>query len=413
MEYANLSQTKVFFVEGSSASSKSFILQRMPMESFSHINAALMLESMTESVLITTADLRAPGPFILYVNAAFETMTGWSREEVLGKSPRLLQGPKTELGIFQDLSEKLEKGQVWHGRTVNYRKDGSEFRMEWSITPVRNEQGMIHQYLAVQKEVTEVVRMEKMLQESREAEKRRLQEIERSKRRLNKLIDTQKQTLSLFTKYVPAAIVKKALAENSTENIMISEKVEAALLFCDIRDFTAMIDGLSPDGVVKVLNVYYSFMSEVISDYNGQIIQFVGDEIFVAFGVPNSITDPEISAVHCAIAMKKRLKDINNELKEILEKAMCVGIGINFGSVIAGNLGSNDKLSYSITGSEVVVAKRIESLSRGLENIILISQSMFEKVKQVTLTENWRKIKIKGKEKKIRVYQVLEPRIKS
>jgi class 3 adenylate cyclase len=189
---------------------------------------------------------------------------------------------------------------------------------------------------------------------------------------------------------------------------MISEKVEAALLFCDIRGFTEMIDDLSPDQVVKVLNVYYSFMSEVISDYNGQIIQFVGDEIFVAFGVPNSITDPEISAVNCARAMMRRLADINEQLREFLEKDMCIGIGINFGPVIAGNLGSNDKLSYSITGSEVVVAKRIESLSRGLENIILISQSIFEKVEPVAITKTWRKIKIKGQKKKIRVYQVLD-----
>jgi adenylate cyclase len=106
--------------------------------------------------------------------------------------------------------------------------------------------------------------------------------------------------------------------------------------------------------------------------------------------------------------MMRRLADINEQLREFLEKDMCIGIGINFGPVIAGNLGSNDKLSYSITGSEVVVAKRIESLSRGLENIILISQSIFEKVEPVALTKTWRKIKIKGQKKKIRVYQVLD-----
>jgi class 3 adenylate cyclase len=149
-------------------------------------------------------------------------------------------------------------------------------------------------------------------------------------------------------------------------------------------------------------------MSDVISDYNGQIIQFVGDEIFVAFGVPNSIDDPEISAVYCAVAMLNRLKDINWELHDILQEEMCVGIGINFGSVIAGNLGSADKLSYSITGGEVVVAKRIESLTRGLENVILISDSIYEKVQEVALTKNWRKIKIRGKNKKVKVYQVLD-----
>ena len=383
------------------------------MDGMDHIDPAHMLESMSESVLITTADLMSPGPFILYVNAAFEKMTGWDRNEVIGQTPRILQGPKTELGIFQNLKDTLEQGEVWHGRTVNYRKDGSEFHMEWSITPVKNDKGTIHQYLAVQKEVTEIVLMERKLQESREAEKRRLQEIERSKRRLNKLIDTQNQTLSLFTKYVPESIVKKALAKENEENIMMNEKVEAALLFCDIRDFTGLIEDLSADQVVKVLNVYYSFMSEVISDYNGQIIQFVGDEIFVAFGVPVRINDPVLSAAKCAMAMIRCLKAINQELAQFLSKEMSVGIGINFGSVIAGNLGSSDKLSYSITGSEVVVAKRIESMSQGFQNIVLVSTSVFDKVKEVMLTKKWRKVKIRGRSKKIKVYQVLPSRYES
>ena len=85
-------------------------------------DSALMLESMTQSILITTTDLDAPGPFITYVNRAFEKMTGWSREEVIGKSPRLFQGPKTDLEIFSDLREKLNKGEIWKGRTINYKK---------------------------------------------------------------------------------------------------------------------------------------------------------------------------------------------------------------------------------------------------------------------------------------------------
>lgn len=85
----------------------------MKIEGSQHIDAELMLESMTESILITTADLEAPGPYIIYVNPAFELMTGWSREEVLGKNPRILQGPLTEHGIFQDMRHKLERGEVW------------------------------------------------------------------------------------------------------------------------------------------------------------------------------------------------------------------------------------------------------------------------------------------------------------
>ena len=87
---------------------------------------------------------------------------------------------------------------------------------------------------------------------------------------------------------------------------------------------------------------------------------------------------------------------------------MEVGIGINFGSVIAGNLGSDDKLSYSITGGEVVTAKRIESLSQGLANVILISESVFREVKDSIRAKAWGKVEIKGKNDKINVFQVMD-----
>ncbi len=369
------------------------------------IDAPLMLESMTESVLVTTADLESPGPFILYVNPAFEQMTGWMKEEVLGKSPRILQGPKTEFSIFKDLRKKLERGEVWTGRTVNYRKDASEFHMEWSITGIKNEHGKIYQYLAVQKEVTEIVYTERRLQMAREAEKKRLKEIESANNKLNRLITKQTQTLSLFIKYVPEPIVKKALSRDS-EDILVSEALQAALLFCDIRNFTSLIEGFEPQQVVQLLNIYYSRMSEVIRKFDGQIIQFVGDEIFIAFGAPLAIERPRLAAVRCALQMITQLQEINKDIAELYHKKLVVGIGINFGSVIAGNLGSDDKLSYSVTGEEVVTAKRIESLTRGLENVIFISNSVYQAVKKEVKSTAWGKVKIRGKKKKVKVYQV-------
>ncbi len=371
-----------------------------------NIDAARMLESMTESVLITSIDLDAPGPYILYVNPAFEKMTGWSREEILGRSPRFLQGPRTEFGIFKDLKESLEQGLVWSGRTINYRKDNSEFHMEWSITGIKNDQGEIYQYLAVQKEVTQIVLTERKLQQAREVEKVRIKEIEETNKKLNQLIAKQSQTLSLFIKYVPEPIVKQALAKK-TDSREVSKALQAGLLFCDIRNFTQLIDGLDPDQVVDLLNIYYSSMSEVITDHEGVIIQYVGDEIFVAFGAPLAIKNPNLQAVRCAIHMTKRLTEINKDLQVKFGREMAVGIGINFGSVIAGNLGSEDKLSYSITGSEVVTAKRIESLTRGLKNVILMSESVYSDVKHSIHSKAWGEVEIKGKNEKINVYQVI------
>jgi PAS domain S-box-containing protein len=371
------------------------------------IDSAIMLESMTESVLITTSDLDAPGPYIVYVNGSFEKMTGWHRDEIIGKNPRILQGPDTDLGIFHNMREKLSGGEIWSGRTLNYRKDGSEFYMEWSIVPVINDEGIIYQFLAVQKDVTNIVITEQRLQEVLEDERKRLLEIEITNRKLNKLIARQNKTLNLFKKYVPEPIMNKALRQKD-EDIRKGQKLDAALLFCDIRNFTPIAERLAPAQVVNLLNIYYSMMSEVINRYNGVINQFVGDEIFVSFGAPEAIQDPEISSVKCAIDMVQKLDEISNKLKSIIPERIVVGIGIHFGPIVAGNLGSDDRLAYSITGDTVNTAKRIESLSRELPNAILISQAIYNKTNDFISTKPWGEVHIKGKNEKINVFQVID-----
>lgn len=367
---------------------------------------ALMLESMTESVLITTTDLASPGPFVIYVNAAFEEMTGWKRQEIIGKSPRVLQGPKTEFSIFEDLEKKLEAGLVWSGRTINYRKDGSEFHMDWSITPIRTKDGVIDQYLAVQKEVTKIVLTEQKLQKAMDLEKKRLIEIQKTNQKLNRLISKQNKTLTLFRKYVPAPIIKKALAHRQ-EDVRQGEMLEVTLMFCDIRGFTGIAERLKPNEVVSLLNTYYSVMSDIIKTHGGVINEFVGDEIFVSFGAPLPIEEPQFSAVRCALAMIEGVKEVNARLKDSVEVVLEVGIGINHGRVIVGNLGSEDRLTYSITGSPVITAKRIESLTRDKRNAILISQNVYDVTRHLLKTKTWGKVDIKGKDDKIDVYEVL------
>ena len=109
------------------------------------------LELSFSGIMITEA---SPGYPILYVNPAFCQMTGYGPQEILMKSPVILQGPKTDAAVLERLSRDIEAGRVFHGRAVNYRKDGSEFMMEWKIAPIRNEKEEITHYLAIQREVS-------------------------------------------------------------------------------------------------------------------------------------------------------------------------------------------------------------------------------------------------------------------
>lgn len=110
------------------------------------------LDVSFQGVMITEAE---PGYPIVYVNPSLCEMTGYSTEEFLGQSPALLQGEKSDQAVLADLKEKIDKGDTFHGKTYNYRKDGSEFIMEWKIVPIHGVEGVISHYLAIQREVKE------------------------------------------------------------------------------------------------------------------------------------------------------------------------------------------------------------------------------------------------------------------
>jgi ligand-binding sensor domain-containing protein/class 3 adenylate cyclase len=238
----------------------------------------------------------------------------------------------------------------------------------------------------------------------------RFNEIEGINKKLADLTQTQHNTLNLFIKYVPEPIVKKAL-EDRPDSIFEGEQQDVAVLFCDIRDFTPISEHLKPNQVVTLLNTYYSRMNEVIRLQGGVINQFVGDEIFVIFGAPVPIINIEESAVRCAIGMIEQLNIINAELQQMLGVTISVGIGINFGPVVTGNLGCEDRISYSVTGDTVNTANRIENLTRNKPNSILISESVYGRIKDLITTKAWEPIDVKGKHEKMRVYEVLGLRL--
>ncbi|MEZ4828829.1 MAG: adenylate/guanylate cyclase domain-containing protein [Bacteroidia bacterium] len=218
-------------------------------------------------------------------------------------------------------------------------------------------------------------------------------------------VEEQERTLKLFMKYVPETIVEKALS-NTTDSIFEGELREIAVLFCDIRGFTNMSEELSPKEVVAFLNDYYAIMSAVIKRYEGTVNQFVGDEIFAAFGTPVIIPNYEQRAVLCALDMMEKLKELNARYKEKMGREIEMGIGINSGEVVAGNLGSEDKISYSVTGDTVNTGKRIETLTKEAPNTILISDRIYHKVENMITAFPWEPIEVKGKREKIQVYQV-------
>lgn len=223
---------------------------------------------------------------------------------------------------------------------------------------------------------------------------------------LHNKVSEQEKTLKLFMKYVPESIIEKTLHSSEDDSIFKGEKRNTAVLFCDIRGFTPMSEELEPEEVVAFLNDYYSMMTEVIKRHEGTVNQFVGDEIFAAFGAPIATTKNELNAVFCALEMMNKLTLLNEKYEAKMGMPIEVGIGVNAGEVVAGNLGSEEKMAYSVTGDTVNTGKRIESLTKDQPNSILISDSVYKIVESFVSTKAWDPIHVKGKKDPIQVYEV-------
>ncbi|MEL6676701.1 MAG: adenylate/guanylate cyclase domain-containing protein [Bacteroidota bacterium] len=239
---------------------------------------------------------------------------------------------------------------------------------------------------------------------------RQVYELQQSNKRLvselQSKVEEQERTLKLFMRYVPEAVVEQALSHTS-ESIFEGVTKDISVLFCDIRGFTPMSEELEPKEVVSFLNDYYAAMTQVVKKHHGTVNQFVGDEVFATFGAPYASNHNEQNAVLCAIDMMKIRESLNAQYREKLGREIEIGIGVNAGEVVAGNMGSEDKISYSVTGDTVNTGKRIESLTKENPNTILISEGVYTKVAHLVEAKDWGPMEVKGKRERVKVFEVL------
>jgi class 3 adenylate cyclase len=190
-------------------------------------------------------------------------------------------------------------------------------------------------------------------------------------------------------------------------SIFDGESKEVSIMFCDIRNFTSISSHLNAKEVVAFLNGFYSLFSQSIIRHNGSVNKYIGDEILAVFGAPVSHVNNHLNAVVCAMEMVDKMAELNEQFKHIVGQEVKIGIGINTGEVVVGNMGSEQKVEYSVAGDTVNVGKRIEALTKDFPNCILISEKTYEACKHAILAKPWELAKVKGKEEEIQVYEVV------
>jgi PAS domain S-box-containing protein len=324
------------------------------------IDPAAVVEAAAESVLVTTADLDPPGPTILYVNPAFEKMTGWSRADVVGKSPRILQGPNTNRRVFADLRQTLLAGRAWQALAINYRKDGSEFFMEWSIVPLKDSRGEIYQYVAVQRDVTGRIEADRRLGEAQAAERR----ADRARTNLARYFSPKLVDI-LATKDQPLGPVRRQVL---------------AVLFADIAGFTSLAETLPPEQVVELLRDTHKWMEKVIFAHDGLIAGYIGDAILTIFGVPEPGDQDAVRALSCAYELQIAARRWNRKRMLRNLPAIRIGLGLHYGSAVLGDIGTEQYVEFTVIGDTVNTASRLQQATRTIDCDLVVSQDLVRAV---------------------------------
>ena len=207
----------------------------------------------------------------------------------------------------------------------------------------------------------------------------------------------------IFGRYLTDEVVAKLL-ETSEGLRLGGEKRKATLLFSDLRGFSALFERIEPEQGVRAISLYLDVMTEVITKYKGTINEFVGDGIFVMFGAPIQREDDTQRAVTCAIAMQLAMTEVNAKLETMQIPALQMGIGLHTGEVLAGNIGSQRRAKYTVMGSTVNLASRIESYSVGGQ--VLVSEAILYEVKDIVRIDAQMCVQPKGFNKAIGMFDI-------
>lgn len=210
-----------------------------------------------------------------------------------------------------------------------------------------------------------------------------------------------------FARYVSRQIADKIL-KGKKDLDFDGDLRNVTILFADIRGFSALSETLGPRDVVRLLNQYFDAMIDVIFKYEGTLDKFVGDQVMALYGAPLQQDMPELRAVKTGLEMQQAISALNERRARNNQTTIQIGIGINTGEVVAGNIGSEKRMEYTVIGDEVNIAERIEESA--LRGQVLISERTYQAVKADVEAMPLLEAKVRGRKEPVQVYSVVRLR---
>ena len=226
---------------------------------------------------------------------------------------------------------------------------------------------------------------------------------------LRYIFESQQKELvkAKFAKKVSASVAEELIRQGDKDILEVHER-EVTIFFSDIRGFTSISEELSdPKILINYLNLYMTPMTDIITKNKGTVDKFIGDAIMAYWNAPLDVKQHTDKALESALKQIKELKNLNGVLQEKKLPNIDIGIGINSGLVVVGEMGSYGRSDYTIIGDNVNLASRLEGLNKVYGTNIIISEFTKEKLTQKYFLRYLDRVRVKGKQKPVRIYEVL------
>lgn len=226
---------------------------------------------------------------------------------------------------------------------------------------------------------------------------------------LNNSVMAMKYGLGAFRKFVPADLVRQLL-QSGKEVVPGGEKRELTILFSDIEGFTTISENMPPEELMLDLSLYLTELSKIINVNQGTIDKFIGDSIMSFWGAPMPCDDSAYNSCKAALECQNKLNHLNKAWTDVGKAPLHTRIGIHTGEMIVGNIGSDERLNYTVMGDSVNLGSRLEGLNKYYGTRIIISHATYKKVKDRFRCRLLDIVAVKGKTKGVRVYELINSR---